>query len=66
MKDTESIEDNEIKTWRKKLIIAWAITIPLIILMYIPKIFGIMLFDEKIDAIILLILAFPVIFVLAF
>ena len=66
MKDSESIEDNEIKTWRKKLIIAWAITIPLIILMYLPMIFGIMLFDKNLEAILILVLAFPVIFIVGF
>ena len=62
----DSIEDNEIKTWKRKLIIAWCITIPIILLMYIPAIFGIMLFDESVMTIIILILAFPVIFAVGF
>ena len=66
MKNNESSEDNEVKTWRKKLIIAWAIVIPLIILMYLPMILGIMLFEKNLEVIIILILAFPVIFVLGF
>jgi Cu+-exporting ATPase len=61
-----SIEDNEIRTWKRKLIIAWAITIPIILLMYIPALFGIMLFEENIMTIIILILAFPVIFIVGF
>ena len=62
----EPIEDNEVKLWRKKLIIAWAVTIPIILLMYIPTLFGIMLFEENVMTIILLIFAFPVIFILGF
>jgi Cu+-exporting ATPase len=66
MKDEERIEDNESKTWKRNLIIGWAITIPIILLMYIPKILGIMLFEEKTMSILILILAFPVIFIVGF
>jgi Cu+-exporting ATPase len=60
------IEDNEVKIWKKKLIIAWTITIPIILLMYLPAILGIMLFEENVMTIILLMIAFPVIFILGF
>ena len=62
----KSIEDNEAKTWRKKLVIAWAITIPIILLMYLPVILGVMFFEERVMTIILLVVAFPVIFILGF
>jgi Cu+-exporting ATPase len=66
MKDEESIEDKEIKSWKNKLVLAWAITIPLIIIMYFPMILGVMFFEEGLEAIIILVLAFPVIFILGF
>jgi Cu+-exporting ATPase len=60
------IEDSESKIWKKKLIIAWIITIPIILLMYLPMILGIMFFEDNIKTIILLILAFPIIFIVGF
>jgi P-type Cu+ transporter len=66
MKNTEKPEDKEIKTWKNKLILAWLIVIPLIILMYLPMILGTMFFEEKLNSIIILGLAFPVIFILGF
>ena len=62
----DSIEDNEVKTWKNKLFVAWAIVIPIIILMYLPMILGMMFFEENINAIIILVLAFPVIFIFGF
>jgi Cu+-exporting ATPase len=66
MKDEESIEDKEIKSWKNKLVLAWVITIPLIVIMYLPLILGVMFFEESLEAIIILVLAFPVIFILGF
>jgi len=62
----DNIEDKEVKIWKNKLIIAWIITIPIILLMYLPMILGIMLFEENIKSIVLLVLAFPVIFIVGF
>ncbi|VVB77769.1 putative copper-exporting P-type ATPase A [uncultured archaeon] len=61
----ESSEDREIRNWKIKLIGAWALTIPLAIFMYSAK-FGFFMLDEKIMTLILLILAFPVIFIFGF
>ena len=65
-KDNKSSEDNESKIWKRKLIIAWAITIPIILIMYLPMILGIMFFEESVKSILLLVFAFPVIFVIGF
>ncbi|MDD5193510.1 MAG: copper-translocating P-type ATPase [Candidatus Nanoarchaeia archaeon] len=61
----ESFEDREIRVWKKRLIGVWMFTIPIVILMIIDKM-GFVLFDESIMTFIILILAFPVIFVFGF
>ena len=66
MENGQTTESKEVKTWKSKLITAWAITIPLMIFMYLPMIFGITLVSKEIETIILLIFAFPVIFVIGF
>jgi len=66
MKENKSIEEKEIESWKRKLFWSWVISIPIILLMYIPMIFGVMLFEEKIMSILILVLAFPVIFIIGF
>lgn len=61
-----SSEDNETKTWKNKLKLSWIIVIPIIILMYLPMILGVMFFEANISSIIVLVLAFPVIFIVGF
>ncbi len=61
-----SFEDIEIRTWKKKLIGSWIITIPIIILMYSEMIFGVHFLSDSVMSLVILILAFPVIFVLGF
>ena len=65
-KNEESLEEKEINNWKRKLFWSWIISIPLILLMYLPMIFGVMLFEEKITIILTLIFAFPVIFIVGF
>ncbi len=60
------VEDSEIKDWRKKLIGAWIFTIFIVLLMYAPRVFRIMLFSEKIMTLIILVIGFPVIFIFGF
>jgi P-type Cu+ transporter len=60
--DSENPNDNEMISWKKKMIWAWIITIPLILIMFSGK-FSLNIFDEKTMTISLLILAFPVIFI---
>ena len=61
----KSIEELEIQSWKKKLIGAWALTIPIAIIMYSAKL-GLFMIDDRIMTVILLILAFPVIFIFGF
>ncbi|MEI6849977.1 MAG: heavy metal translocating P-type ATPase, partial [archaeon] len=56
--------DNEIKEWKSKLIWAWLLTIPIVLLMFSNRIFGFMLVNEKVMLISTLILAFPVVFII--
>ncbi len=65
-KENKDPEEREANIWRKKLVLSWIITLPIMLLMYIPMIFGIMIFPEEVMSLITLILAFPVIFVLGF
>ena len=57
-------EDNEINDWKMKLIWAWILTIPIALLMLSNRIFGFMLINETFMSIFILIIAFPVIFVI--
>jgi P-type Cu+ transporter len=60
-----SASEKEIGMWKKKTIWAWLFTIVITFIMFSERFFGIVLFSsEKIMTIVLLILAFPVIFVL--
>jgi len=60
-------EEKEYKTWLKKMWGAWLFTIPLALIMFSDRIFGIKLItDESIMSIALLVLAFPVIFIFGF
>jgi Cu+-exporting ATPase len=62
----ESIEEQEINSWRIKLIWGWALTIPIVFLMYFGKLTGIELMPEIAMQIAILIFAFPVIFVVGY
>jgi Cu+-exporting ATPase len=59
-----TIEGSEIKLWKKKLVWAWAITIPLTFIMFSERLFGLNFFPEAILTIVILVLAFPVIFII--
>ncbi len=61
---SKTIDDSEIKIWKKKMWWAWAITIPLTLIMFSERLFGLKLFEPNIMTIVLLVLAFPVIFIL--
>ncbi len=72
-----SISDSELKKnfknkldesdfWKNRMTWAWVFTIPSAIIMFLSRIFEIMIFPDKIMTIILLILAFPVIFIFGF
>lgn len=64
-----SLEDKEIHDWFRKLIGAWIFTIPIAIVMFFDRIFGIKLLAFVGDAgmtAVILIFAFPVIFIYGF
>jgi len=61
-----SLEEREIKNWKKRLVGSWIFTIPVVLLMYLGKLIGIELFPDQLMNILLLILGFPVIFIFGF
>jgi len=66
MEEEKSFENVEVKIWKKKLILSWIITIPIVFLMYSEIIFGIHFLTGSVMSLVILVLAFPVIFVLGF
>jgi len=60
------LEEKEIRNWKRKLIMAWAITIPLIVFMYSRIFFNIEFFDATTMKIIMLVISFPVVFIIGF
>ena len=64
-----SIEDREINGWKRKLIGAWVFTIPIVIAMLLDRILGYNLLSfagEKGMIAVLMIVAFPVVFIFGF
>ena len=59
----EKIEDSEIISWKKKLFWSWLLTIPIAILMLSERILDFQILEMPYSIIIILILAFPVIFI---
>ena len=62
----ESIEDKELKNWRRKLIGSWIFAVPVAILMILDRLFGINILPESWMIPALLILGFPVVFIFGF
>lgn len=62
--EEESFEEKEIKSWKLRLVWAWILTIPIAIVMLSDRIFGMSLIPENYMGIVLLIVAFPVVFIL--
>lgn len=59
-------EDIEIESWKKKLTLAWIITIPIAIIMYSELLFGFMIIPEFYMVLLIVGLSFPVIFLIGF
>jgi P-type Cu+ transporter len=59
----ESIEEQEIRSWKRKLVWAWTLTIPIILIMYSGMIFGKPILPMNLMTIAILALGFPVIFI---
>ena len=62
----ESIEDRELRSWKRKLIGSWVFTIPIAIFMFSERLFGIEILPESWMTPILLVLGFPVMFIFGF
>jgi len=62
----ESEEDTEITSWKRKLIWSWILTIPIILLMLSERIFGFSLIEMPYSIIVILVIAFPVLFIFGF
>jgi P-type Cu+ transporter len=65
-KESEGNEDKEIKMWLVKLIGTWALTIPIIVIMYSEFILGEMVFSMGAMRVLMLVLSFPIIFIFGF
>ena len=57
------VEDEEIKTWKRKMWLSWIFTIPIAFLMLSERLFGFELIEMPYSVITILILGFPVIFI---
>jgi P-type Cu+ transporter len=62
----ESIEEKELRSWKRKLIGAWIFTIPIAILMFSERLIGLELLPMGWMIPLLLILGFPVVFIFGF
>ncbi|PIN91734.1 copper-translocating P-type ATPase [Candidatus Pacearchaeota archaeon CG10_big_fil_rev_8_21_14_0_10_35_13] len=60
------VVDSEILTWWRKLFWSWLLTIPLIILMVLERIFSISLIPMDYSVVLSLVLGFPVIFIFGY
>jgi len=59
----KSIEEQEMISWKKRMFFSWFFTIPIAVIMLSERISGIMLIPEEYSVFVILILAFPVVFV---
>ena len=59
----QPIEDEEIKSWKKKLLFSWLFTIPIALIMLSERIFGFSVIEMPYSTITILALAFPVLFI---
>ncbi len=58
-----SIEEMEIKSWKRKMILSWIFAIPIAIIMLSERIFDFMIIPEGYSSYVILVLAFPVVFI---
>src|SRR3989344_6660080 len=62
----ENFEDIELNNWRKKLIGVWIFSVPIAFLMLFSRLFKLTFISESLMTLIILFLAFPVIFIFGF
>ena len=56
------VEDSEITGWKRKLVLSWVFTIPIVVLMLLERA-GIQFIEMPLSSVIILALAFPVVFI---
>lgn len=61
-----SADDSEITKWKNKLILSWILTIPIAFLMFSERLFELSVFSEQASMTLILLLAFPVVFILGY
>lgn len=64
--EKETVEDRELRSWKRKLVGAWLLTIPIVIFMFSGRLFGLEILSESWMIPFSLIFGFPVIFVFGF
>lgn len=64
--EEESIEEQEIKSWKRKLIGSWIFAAPIALIMFFQRVLGIEIGSESVMVTLLLVLGFPVVFVFGF
>lgn len=60
---SESVEEIEMRSWKRKLFWAWVFSIPIAILMLSERVFGMAILPEEFMIPALLVLGFPVVFI---
>ena len=60
---SQTTDDLEIKSWKKKLIFSWFFAIPIAIIMLSERLLGFAIFPEGYSIIVFLVLGFPVLFI---
>ena len=58
-----SVEEMELRSWRRKLIGAWIFGVPIMLIMILTRIFNVEIISEEITVLIFLVLGFPVVFI---
>ena len=62
----EPVEESEIKSWKKKMFWVWVFTLPIAFLMFSERLFSLKFLEANALTLVILVLAFPVIFVFGF
>ena len=62
----QPVEDAEIKSWKRKLIWSWILTVPIALLMLSERIIGMSIIPMPYSVFLILILGFPVVFIFGF
>lgn len=57
------MEAMEMRSWKRRLVAGWLFTLPIVVLMIAERFFGMMLLPEEYSGLVILALAFPVLFI---